>query len=44
MAEELSLKPMTELPGLAVSVDLTMSIRFSGACWPSMKRSALKNQ
>lgn len=35
MAEELSLKPMTELLGLAVRVAFTICISVSGAGLPS---------
>lgn len=44
MAEELSLKPMTELLGLAFSVALTICINVSGAACPSSTSCAPKNQ
>ena len=44
MAEELSLKPMTELLGLARSVALTICISVSGAGCPSSTSCAPKNQ
>ena len=44
MAEELSLKPMTELLGLAFSVALTICISVSGAGSPSSTSCAPKNQ
>ena len=44
MAEELSLKPMTELLGLAFSVALTICMSVSGAGCPSRISCAPKNQ
>lgn len=44
MAEELSLKPMTELLGLALRVALTICISVSGAVSPSSTNFAPKNQ
>lgn len=44
MAEELSLKPMTELLGLALSVAFTICISVSGAVSPSNTNFAPKNQ
>ena len=44
MAEELSLKPMTELLGLAFRVAFTICISVSGAGWPSRTSWAPKNQ
>ena len=44
MAEELSLKPMTELLGLAFRVAFTICISVSGAGLPSRTSWAPKNQ
>lgn len=44
MADELSLKPMTELPGLAFRVAFTICMRLSGIRSPLMTRWAPKNQ
>ncbi len=44
MAEELSLKPITELLGLAFRVAFTICISVSGAGWPSRTSWAPKNQ
>ena len=44
MAEELSLKPMTELLGLAFRVAFTICISVSGAGCPSSTSCAPKNQ